>query len=699
MKYMYFILGCLCIGFAVPAELSARNITEPIDFDSVATHLTIKEAAHLLSKMDYRDQPELIKEANKLAETLWVRAFREDFDRFRDLGSVLTSYLVFHEQFAVGERLFQSLKNPNIQIKPSESAYLLKYLATFENKLGYYQKSIQTLNHGLKLARDMGDNLIIRDYYHHLTSEYSYLVIEDPRLLDEFQRLNQLSLDYSRELKDSFSMGLHIIQRYTLGATIEEMENTKQEALSMVAVSDPYYEEYKNTILQEYSIALYKAQHYRECIQHLRTILDAEINVGNPYIYAILARCFIEIGDRENAQKYGSLAKEYYIKSADNDRKRITLSIVPRLFEKLNDYRSAYYFADERDSMFRKQFITSNSLSSESQRFHEELEYAQSDTERQKKVNSFLWIALGFILIIVIIIVKFSHKIRNQNKVISAAAYELEKTNNFLKVARDDMESFAYTAAHDVKNPLHSINGFLQLIKAQEEGNLQEDSLEYFEYIERSILNLTKILNNIVSYAKVNSNNIEKLPIELDDIYQDVRILLHETIKNSKAELNIIEPLPLIRGSRELLTQLFMNLISNAIKYGPKDTNPVVNIRTIKNEDSLQIDFEDNGIGIPESGLEAIFKLFDRAENAHAQEGTGVGLAVAKKIMTLHRGKIAVKNNVGKPGATFSIFFPIFQPIVTDKDSVKETFEKVLEAEELPKISVRPNNEPYAPVG
>ncbi len=631
------------------------------DLDSVMEAMSIPQIFDFIDSQKTVLPPKEIPRWNAFVKQVWRRCMLTEYEDMSEACDVVGRYAWRQEQFEMARLLMRTIYMDSHHFKPKDQVHIQKFLAVYQNKAGFYARSLETLNEGLKMAKKLEDEIHIRDFYHHLVSEYAYLVLEDTSLRDEFWRLNDICLKYSYKLKDSFAISYHLLNEIERPHFRGKPFQVLRKSLSTLGRPTRFTEKNKSSILQEFANVLYRARYHDEYIQHMLDLLEHEEHreTGN---YAMLADSYFHIGDHQNSRKYAHLAQKKFHTSTDNDRKRLVLSIMPELYSDLGEYKNSCYFGSLRDKLFRKQFVEHSILSVESERFHDELEEVKSQSAKQAKVNKFLWFSLIGIHIIVVMIIFFGYKIKRKNTIISAALYDLERTNNYLEVAQKDIESFAYTAAHDVKNPLHSIRGFLDLIKVEEE-NLKSASLEYMGYIDLSIQNLTNILDNIIGYAKVQSDTIVKEPIDLYSIYTQISIMLNEQIESSSARFIVSEKLPTIMGSKNLLTQLFMNLLSNAIKYGPRDAQPIIEMRAHSHGDTVSVEVIDNGIGIPKENLEKIFELFDRATNTGNIEGTGVGLAVCKKIMSLHNGMIKVRNNKGKPGTTFTVSFPSMESI------------------------------------
>ena len=235
---------------------------------------------------------------------------------------------------------------------------------------------------------------------------------------------------------------------------------------------------------------------------------------------------------------------------------------------------------------------------------------------------------------------------------------EAEKENLIQKLEAQnaELERFAYTVSHDLKAPLVTINGFLDyLIEDTATGNM--DRLKYdIQRIAGAADRMNSLLKDLLELSRIGRliNPAENISLEA---------LLHEVIEQVEGNLNekdvqveIAQNLPAVHGDRQRLLEVFQNLIENAAKYMGDQTNPLIEIGHNGEEDGKSIFFvKDNGIGIAPEFHERIFGLFNKL-NAQS-EGTGIGLALVKRIVEVHGGRIWVKSETGK-GSTFYFTLP-----------------------------------------
>ncbi len=235
------------------------------------------------------------------------------------------------------------------------------------------------------------------------------------------------------------------------------------------------------------------------------------------------------------------------------------------------------------------------------------------------------------------------------------AQVELNKKNEELKKYIDSnlqLENFAYFASHDLQTPLRSMISFTQLLKSKLKGRLSEEEEEYMQFIISSSKSMRNLINDLLSYSRINTTKINIREINLQTILAKLCIELDSIIQDKKAKI-ILKHIPeFIRADSTKIKQIFQNLITNAIKFSQEGTSPIVTINCKNNTDHWLFSVKDNGIGIAPEFQDKIFLLFKRLHTSTEYEGTGIGLAMVKKIIEQHEGEIGLESKQGE-GACF----------------------------------------------
>ena len=237
---------------------------------------------------------------------------------------------------------------------------------------------------------------------------------------------------------------------------------------------------------------------------------------------------------------------------------------------------------------------------------------------------------------------------------------QFEEANNKLMLALEnsnkELEAFAYIASHDLQEPVRMINGFVEILVEEKKQLLDPEALNYLQVIHSAAERIKNMVQDLLDYSRVNHTTVVCAEFSLNDILDDVKENLNVLITENKAEI-VTPPLPRIKGNSIQIMRLMQNLITNAIKYQPKANTPRIEIQVSDTSDFWEIAVKDNGLGIPETQLDEIFKPFKRLHSWDKIKGSGLGLAICKKIVELHQGTLLVLSTPGL-GSTFIVRLP-----------------------------------------
>lgn len=235
-------------------------------------------------------------------------------------------------------------------------------------------------------------------------------------------------------------------------------------------------------------------------------------------------------------------------------------------------------------------------------------------------------------------------QLEKANQELSERAEQLSRSNA-------ELERFAFVASHDLQEPLRMVSSFLQLVEKRYNDKLDEAGRQYISYAVGGAERMKKLINDLLAYSRLENTAIEYSTVDMSQVLQEAVDNLKESIAESKAQLTINSMPILPNGNFSGLVQLMQNLIGNAIKYRG-DMPPVITINAKEDASYWQFSVSDNGIGIEPDYFEKIFIIFQRLHNMSEYSGTGIGLAICKKITEQHGGKIWVFSKEGE-GSTF----------------------------------------------
>jgi signal transduction histidine kinase len=240
-------------------------------------------------------------------------------------------------------------------------------------------------------------------------------------------------------------------------------------------------------------------------------------------------------------------------------------------------------------------------------------------------------------------------------KKVAERTAEAENRSRQLAVKNQELEQFAYVASHDLKSPLRNIGSFVQLIQRKLDGTTDSDLNDYLSFVLNSVKKMNDIINDVLLYSRFGQQAATFEMVPIGEVIDEVCQMLGNEIKQKKVEIHRDIQAGQVCCDRRQMEQLLRNLLDNAIKYNDS-SRPVLKISVVEKRSEYLFSVKDNGIGIPLEYQAKIFKMFQRLHNDNAYSGTGVGLAVCKRIVENHQGEIWIHSQPGH-GTTFFFAF------------------------------------------
>jgi len=226
----------------------------------------------------------------------------------------------------------------------------------------------------------------------------------------------------------------------------------------------------------------------------------------------------------------------------------------------------------------------------------------------------------------------------------------LRRYTEALAKSNAELQQFAYVASHDLQEPLRMVRSYAQLISEQYKGRLDAEADEYLEFLVDGARRMQQLIADLLAYSRVGTQGRELEPTDCNDVLGDALRNLEFAIEESGARVTH-DPLPTVRGDAPQLVRLFQNLVGNAVKFRG-DAPPTVHVSVRRMGGEWEFSVADNGIGIPERALDRVFEIFHRVHGRSEYAGTGIGLAICKKTVARHGGRIWVRSTEGV-GSTF----------------------------------------------
>jgi len=239
---------------------------------------------------------------------------------------------------------------------------------------------------------------------------------------------------------------------------------------------------------------------------------------------------------------------------------------------------------------------------------------------------------------------------KRAEQALAAAAEELGRSNK-------DLEQFAYVASHDLQEPLRMVTGFLQLLDRRYKDKMEPDAREFIAFAVDGAARMSRLIIDLLDYSRINTRGRPAETVSMEGVLERALGNLQAAIAESGASITH-DALPEVEGDGSQLTQLLQNLVGNAIKFRAADRHVEVHIGAARQDEDWVFSVKDNGIGIEQQYGEKVFLIFQRLHSRGEYPGTGIGLAICKRIVERHRGRIWVESQLGR-GSTFFFQLPV----------------------------------------
>ncbi len=249
-----------------------------------------------------------------------------------------------------------------------------------------------------------------------------------------------------------------------------------------------------------------------------------------------------------------------------------------------------------------------------------------------------------------------NNELKAQVDVSNSLQQEADQRLVQLEDKHKELERFSYVVSHDLQAPLRGVSGFAELLNKRYSSQLDDEGREYLQFITQGAVQMHRMIGDILQLSRIGTSEIKPQAIALGEVVERVRVILQMDLKSLGAELTW-QGLPTVQADDAQMTQLFQNLIGNAIKFCAPDRPPKVRISAEKSAEGWHIQVADNGIGISKDKQDRLFGLFVRLHTAEEYPGTGLGLAICKRIVERHGGRIWLESEKGQ-GTTFHIILP-----------------------------------------
>ena len=245
--------------------------------------------------------------------------------------------------------------------------------------------------------------------------------------------------------------------------------------------------------------------------------------------------------------------------------------------------------------------------------------------------------------------------LKTKNAELELAEKELARRVEELARSNAELERFAYVASHDLKEPLRMVTSYTKLLASRYEGKLDQDANDFIAFAVDGASRMEQLIHDLLSYSRAGERNNMSKFVNCEEALNDALENLKTAMDECRATVTH-DPLPTVNGDTTQLIQVFQNLIGNGVKFR-SDRSPSIHVSARQQGEEWLFCVQDNGIGIEAQYLDRIFVLFQRLHGREEYPGTGIGLAICKKIVETHGGRIWVESEFGK-GSTFCFTLP-----------------------------------------
>ena len=499
-------------------------------------------------------------------------------------------------------------------------------------------RAIELLVESKELSEYLNDTYLIN--WNTILIANSYLELKDYSKVDELIQKGIGGLSKNESANDHYIRSLY----YNLNAKFLNLQGKKEMALEMaqrseeIARASGFYDVLRKNLTISASI-YYKQEKYSQAIttskEALKLSLESRALADQKENYNLLTNAYAAMEDFESAY----MAKSNFQSVSDS----LTKLTLERNIRDL-DYQHQLAQVDAENQLLKVNEAKSQAML------------------RQRTYGGIAILSLfGLMTLVAFTLYRGKRRRVKNSKVleerVKSRTIELEEVNEQLKVSNQELERFAYITSHDLKEPLRNINGFVKLLQREKPHSTRSKAEEeYFEFILRNVSQMQQLINDVLSFSKISSQNLKVSPVNVSDLVEETKIGLSELIKEKKGVVEI-STIPLIFTNNAQLRILLKNLIENGIKYNDKPIPTVsINYQLVDNFHHLII--SDNGIGIEDRYHNQIFGMFKRLHNRKEYKGSGLGLAICKKIINRLGGDILLDSELGI-GSTFTVILPV----------------------------------------
>ncbi|MEO1518546.1 MAG: tetratricopeptide repeat protein [Bacteroidota bacterium] len=675
--HCWILIGWAILGF------STKAVADSGEFKTNYLNGSSKKSpiqAYLDLGTSYREQSDYPKAieafeqglrlSQKANDLTWIvryhRNLGEVYKKSNEYTHALDHFQIILDKFSNGQ-----LKDQQI------IAQVYFEMASIYNSLGNYelayQNQIQSLNHNEMLQDSMG---IARNLYG-IGSIFFYQESYE-RALDYYDR----SLGISKKLVDTRMVYSSLA---AIGSTYNRMGNTELSVQynfnSLKVAKDMNYKMGVCYATQNIGSDYLEMGQTTLAIDYLKQAVETRQEIEDKWglcsTYRMLATAYTANQDYDKALEFGHKSLELAQIINSNTRKIEIYKVLANVYRESGKSDKAFNY------LYKHMMMKDSSINESSIQKMSDIKKSYEIQKREKEIalikknqqlnrwqkNTFIGAFILSLCIMWMIYSRYRTQFAN-NKILEEKNVLIQKQNEQLEIANQrqvemnqkledsnkELEQFAYVASHDLKEPLRTINSYTSLLQRRFLPKVSDPTAnEFMNFIMDGTQRMQNLLDELLNYSRAirSSQNLEM--VNTSEIAEMVTFNLNRLIQEKNAQVDIGH-LPVIKANKTQINQLFQNLISNAVKYTHQD-NPQVTVQCKEKDQQYVFSIKDNGIGIAPEHKEEIFQMFRRLHTNKEFEGTGIGLATCKKIVSQYGGNIWVES-VKNEGSTFFFSIP-----------------------------------------
>jgi PAS domain S-box-containing protein len=451
-----------------------------------------------------------------------------------------------------------------------------------------------------------------RGEYSQQGDEIDAIIIGLNALADELQSARKVTQHYLNRIEKV----MHVLLKYTMLDFSETLEvSDEKDEIDAIAIG-------LNTLAEELRAAREQEARQMQTIEENREQIEIIINNA--------PNAVIVINQDSNILRWNKKAEEVFgWKVEEVLNKRLHQFIMPDKHVSAH-YDGIQHFLETGEGPLLNQVIEISAVRRNGEEFP--IEIAISAV---KSRNNFLFIA-------------FINDISARKK----AQAELLNLNHHLEASNKELEAFTYSVSHDLRAPLRAISGYSQLLTERAGTGLDAQTTGFIHSISANTKRMGRLIDDLLSLSRFSRAELQRTTINVNELVNNVIAELSQSDKNFAKTQITVRDLPPVKADYNLLQQVYINLIANAVKYSSLKEKPTVEIGSLKKAGKTVYFVKDNGSGFDMEFYNKLFGVFQRLHDSREFEGTGVGLAIVKRIITKHQGEIWAESEVDK-GATF----------------------------------------------